>query len=36
LPLLCKITAVRLRAAENPLVDVFGEICIRVDGLKSA
>jgi hypothetical protein len=29
-------TAVRLKVEENQLVDVFGEICVRVDGLKSA
>jgi len=30
------VTAVRLKVEENQLVDVFGEICVRVDGLKSA
>jgi hypothetical protein len=29
-------TAVRLKVEENQLVDVFGEICVRVDGMKSA
>ena len=29
------ITAVRLKVEENQLVDVFGEICVGVDGLKS-
>jgi hypothetical protein len=30
------ITAVRLKVEENQLVGVFGEIGVRVDGLKSA
>ncbi len=29
-------TAVRLKVEESQLVDVFGEIRVRVDGLKSA
>jgi hypothetical protein len=29
-------TAVRLKVEENQLVGVFGEIGVRVDGLKSA
>ncbi len=33
--LLC-FTVVRLKVEENQLVDVFGEICVRVDGLESA
>jgi hypothetical protein len=34
--LLPSITAVRLKVEENQLVGVFGEIGVRVDGLKSA
>jgi hypothetical protein len=30
------LTAVRLKVKENQLVNVFGEIRVRVDGLKSA
>ena len=30
------VTAVRLKVEENQLVDVFGEIGVRVDGLKGA
>ena len=30
------LTAVRLEVEENQLVDVFGEIRVRVDGLKGA
>jgi len=33
--LLC-ITTVRLKVEENQLVDVFGEIGIRIEGLKGA
>jgi hypothetical protein len=33
---LLQITAVRLKVEENQLVGVFGEIGVRVDGLKSA
>ena len=29
-------TAVRLKVEENQLVDVFGEIGVRIDGLKGA
>jgi hypothetical protein len=31
-----ELTAVRLKVEENQLVGVFGEIGVRVDGLKSA
>lgn len=31
-----RITAVRSKVEENQLVGVFGEIGVRVDGLKSA
>ena len=33
---LVSITAVRLKVEENQLVDVFDEICVRVDDLESA
>ena len=32
----CDLTAVRLKVEENQLVDVFGRIGVRVDGLKGA
>ena len=32
----CRSTAVRLKVEENQLVGVFGEIGLRVDGLKGA
>jgi hypothetical protein len=31
-----KATAVRLKVEQNQLVDVFGAIGVRVDGLKGA
>ena len=33
---LATITAVRLKVEENQLFDVFGGICVRLNGLKSA
>jgi hypothetical protein len=31
-----RLTTVRLKVEENQLVDVFGEIGIRIEGLKGA
>jgi hypothetical protein len=36
MPLMCQFTAVRLKLEQNQLVDVFGEIGARVNGLKGA